>query len=145
LIEVIIALFVITVGLAGTLNVIQQITGYNKILSSRLVGIYLAQEGVEIVRNIRDTNWLENETWDYGLDPSDYEAQYDDSSLSPYAGRLFHIKDGSYKYAADGIVTSYKRKITLSNVDDYKLVSVFIEWDGGTVNLNERLYNWLGQ
>ena len=52
LIEVLVATFVITLGVAGGLVVVSQTTAFTQITSSRLTATYLAQEGIEIVKNI---------------------------------------------------------------------------------------------
>ena len=64
LIELVIAIFVISIGVVGTFGVLQKIVVSTSLSSSKLVAAYLAQEGIEIVRNIRDTNWVEGEAWD---------------------------------------------------------------------------------
>jgi hypothetical protein len=47
--------------------VIQNITFSSQINSSKLVATYLAQEGIEAVRNKRDSNWLANKDWNSEL------------------------------------------------------------------------------
>ena len=59
LLEVIVAIFVITIGVIGVISVVQRTAAFTSISSSRLQAAYLAQEGIEIARNIRDGNWLE--------------------------------------------------------------------------------------
>lgn len=41
----------------------------------RLTGYYLAQEGLEGLRNVRDSNWLQNHSWNEGSD-SQGDAAY---------------------------------------------------------------------
>lgn len=149
LMEVITAVFVITVGLVGVINVVQQIIDYNRVLSSRLIGAYLAQEGIEIVRNIRDTNWLEGDPWDDGLGPGNHEADYDDHSLRDFSSDHFlSIDGGFYKYSLAGTPTPFKRKINITPDGANKLkVTVEVNWgDWGesskSVIVKENLYNW---
>ena len=149
LIEVITAVFVMTVGLVGVINVVQQIIDYNRLLSSRLIGAYLAQEGIEIVRNIRDTNWLEVDAWNDDLEAGDHEADYDDPSLSPFISDHFlRIDGGFYKYSLIGTPTPFKRKITIIPDGANKLkVTVEVNWgDWGesakSIIVKENLYNW---
>ena len=59
LLEVIVAILVVIVGVLAAYTVTQKIIFYTYRSSSRLTAAYLAQEGIEIVRNIRDTNWLQ--------------------------------------------------------------------------------------
>jgi len=155
LIEVLAAIIVIIVGVVGVLALIQQTITYTALSSSRLVASYLAQEGIEIVRNIRDGNWLEQRTnsaisWTDGLSAGDWEADYNDAVLSSYgAGRYLKIDGGFYNYES-GDNTKFKRKITIvQDIDGGNprlKVLVLIEWQqiGKThqVTAQEYLYNW---
>ena len=58
LIELVISIFVMSVGLVGVFGAFSVISILTSDSANRLAGSYLAQEGVEIVRNIRDNNWL---------------------------------------------------------------------------------------
>ncbi len=118
--------------------------------SSRLTAIYLTQEGMEIVRNIRDTNWLEGALWNDGLGIGIFEVDYDDSSLSVYGGgNYLKIDNGFYNYS-NGDQTKFQRKITIENTDcpDGNCISVYVEtsWQqlGKTHNVVavEHLYDW---
>ncbi len=57
LIEFFVSLFIILVGVLGTFSVIQTVSRYSSMDSSKLQAVYLAEEGIEIIRNIRDTNY----------------------------------------------------------------------------------------
>ena len=67
MLEVIFAIFVILVGVLGSYTVIQKTISYTYQSSLRLTAAYLAQEGIEVVRNIRDANWVQGEAWDIDL------------------------------------------------------------------------------
>lgn len=156
IIEVLIAVVVITVGILGVLAVIHQTISYMSLSSSKLIATYLTQEGMEIVRNIRDTNWLEGENWNSGLEEGDYEADYNDLSLSPFQDNRFLKIDpaGFYNYDA-GNQTKFKRKITISNprqaCGQNPCLSVKVEvfWQQlgkeQRVTVEEYLYNWIGE
>ena len=123
LIEVIIALFLITVGMLGPFALLQKTLAFTAITSSQLVASYLAQEGVELVRNIRDTNWLGRESWDNGLTECSSGCEFG-STLAGFA-----------------------RKITIQEpTDDQMVVSVEVSWQerGRThyVYAQTELYDW---
>lgn len=61
--EVLVAIFVITVGVLAAFNAVQNISASFRTNASRLTATYLAQEGVELIRNKRDTNWLDGSAW----------------------------------------------------------------------------------
>lgn len=152
LVEVIIAIFVLLVGILGTFAATQQIISYISFSNSKLSVVYLAQEGIEIVRNIRDTNWLEREDWDNGLWSGDWQADYNDLSLSSYSGNFLNLETAGFYGYGTGTPTKFKRKITIELVDtngdgenDLK-VTVLVEWkERGKTNkitVRENLYNW---
>jgi hypothetical protein len=58
LIETIIAIGIIITGLSSAMSLIVQNKIATEEAEDRLIATNLAREGVEIVRNIRDTNWL---------------------------------------------------------------------------------------
>jgi len=121
ILEVIAAIFVMTVGVLSAYAIVQQIIIYNSISSSRLAAAYLAMEGIEEVRNIRDTNWLEGEAWDSGI--------------------------GSSNWIAHSMLPKYERKTTITPEGADKLkVLVEIRWtekgQTHTVTAEEHLYNW---
>ena len=156
LLEVMLAIFFLTVGIGGAFMVIQKTVGLSSVSVSRLVAANLAQEGIEIVRNIRDTNWLEGEDWDKdiggAIETTTYhEADYNDTALSLWVDpgtNLNYDDDGFYSYNSVTNPTKFKRKITISkDADADKLkVTVIVEWQerGATHNFTaqEYLYNW---
>ena len=153
ILEAIAAIFVMTVGVLGAYAVVQQIIVYNSISSSRLTAAYLAQEGIEIVRNIRDTNWVEGvaSSWYEGLTgcASGYEADYDDTDLSCWSdpGRFLELQAGGFYSYDSGTQPKFKRKITIVLVGTNELkVSVEIQWQEKGQNypltVQENLYDW---
>lgn len=82
LVELIIAISVITVGMFAVWSLALSSYTAEREAQLRFTGANLAREGVEIVKNIRDSNWLavdENEAcaedpchWNSGLAPGDY-------------------------------------------------------------------------
>ncbi|MBI2636905.1 MAG: hypothetical protein HYW81_01805, partial [Parcubacteria group bacterium] len=58
LLETIVALGIIVSGVVGMLNLTISNQTATEDSSERLVATNLAREGVEVVRNIRDSNWL---------------------------------------------------------------------------------------
>lgn len=169
LIELIIVVFVLAIGILGVYSVYSQIISYTTISLSRLTASYLAQEGIEIVRNIRDTNWLEGESnpWDEGLTSclagceADYfcttvEEPAPDNPISHNCfkaygtGNFLKIDptNGFYNYAT-GDNTKFKREITITPIGNILKVSVTVSWQekGKPYNITaqENLYNWYKQ
>lgn len=61
--EVMIGIMILTVAIVSATNLLVGLIQSNKNNLTTLQAYYLAQEGIEAVRNIRDTNWLHNLDW----------------------------------------------------------------------------------
>ena len=148
MIELVIALFVLTVAVIGAYNAFSIMVVATAQMSDRFTAAYLAEEGIEIVRNMRDNNWLDADqdpedpaiTWDRGLTSCDTgcEADYKTGTssgieLTPYSsgGRNLYIDSNKfYSYAQIGVETKFRRKITIYPVDDHTLrVTATVFWD----------------
>jgi len=166
LIEVIIAIFIILVGLLGVFSATQRIISYITLSNSKLTASYLAQEGIELVRNIRDNNWLSSgsptpaPSWDDGLIScsAGCEMDYKDTALVGFAGKFLNIESvsGLYGYDLPGTPTKFKRKITIVPVDiapadgkyDILEITVLIEWsergESHSITAKSNLHDWRG-
>ena len=153
LIEVITAIFLITVGVVGAFSVVQKVAGFISVSSLQLTAVYLAQEGIEITRNIRDTNCLNDLSWDQGITcvplPCDCEAAYTNTQLDSSFDRFLKFNNGFYGYSGT-TETRFKRKITISDCSPPNTnclnVSVLVEWEergkSHELSVQEELYNW---
>ncbi len=165
LVEVLIACFVIVVGVIASYIVIQQIFSQTFEASKRLTAVYLAQEGAEIARNIRDTGWIQDSGWgNNGLNVGYHEAEYLDFSLDSCGAcdgtrddfdRLSFLKKGSpfYSYSS-GESSPYKRRITIERPAvgpnaGAIIVTVDVMWkqrrNFRQVTIQSFLYDWKGQ
>jgi len=61
--EVMIGMAILTVAIVASTNLLITLMRSNDNNVRSLQAYYLAQEGIEAVRNIRDTNWLHNQNW----------------------------------------------------------------------------------
>lgn len=164
LLETMIAIFVISVGLVGVAAIIFQIFASASISSNNLIASYLTQEGIEIVRSVRDGNWLEERTsanlWNEGLTVCgatgfivDYNHSYGPNQIDPvfpcYNNQFLNIDaNGFYSYAS-GSLTRFQRRITISEgpiIGQSINVRVEIFWSERGRNhrfeSQANLYNW---
>ncbi|MFH1990402.1 MAG: prepilin-type N-terminal cleavage/methylation domain-containing protein [Patescibacteria group bacterium] len=147
LLETIVAVGLIVVGLVAALSLITTSLFYVSNIYDRLVAANLTVEGIEVVRNIRDNNWLQNRVWNSGLADGDYQAAYDSMALSSYNGYPFLLdSDGPYNYAS-GTVTPYVRKISIANLSNYEIrVIATVTWQRRGIthssSAEDRLFNW---
>ncbi len=152
LLELMITIFVLSVGIVGIFGLIQNTLQSASLVKSRLTAAYFAQEGIELVRNIRDTNWVQGKSWIDGMPDctgefgsGGCEIAFNDPTLVFYTGENLRMdEDGFYGYI--GEETDFKRQIIISNNGDYLEVKSIIHWDErGTsyhVEAIEHLYNW---
>jgi len=119
LIETVVAVFVLTIGVLGVFTVVQNITFSSQLNSSKLTATYLAQEGIELVRNQRDSNWLAGSPWGSRL-PSGTKT---------------------------GLLGKFNRTIAITKpLPNKKIVSVEVSWQergkNYSVTAQTQLYNW---
>ena len=163
LMEVLVAIFLITVGLSATLTLITKTIAFSQIESSKLTAAYLAQEGLEIVKNIRDANYLEKHmggdvywNWSNHLSSGsysnfDYRSQTIPDPDCPGSNSLrFDSTTGFYICCpSTDSDARFQRTITITITPDgnYKLkVLVDVLWtERGNphhVTAEEELYDW---
>ncbi len=162
MIELVISIFILVVAIIGVYNSFSTVVVLTAGASSRFTAVYLAQEGIEIIRNMRDDNWLNNSPdWKTGLlgCENGCEADYKtgtsasaNAGLTPFSDSYLKIKNNFYSYdSADPFtVTKFKRKITITAPDplnqDVLRVSVLVTWDEKEetfdIEAEEYLYNW---
>lgn len=148
LIETIVAVGIIVIGLVSALALITNSLFYVSSVGDRLIAANLIAEGLEVARNIRDNNWLQNLSWNNGLADGDYQASYNSTSISPYGGNplLFDSAAGLYNYSS-GANTPYIRKISISNLSSYEIrVISTITWQRRGITYSNsaesHLFNW---
>ena len=156
LLEVIIAIFIITIGIAGILNLMSFSISSVAVSKSQIIAGTLAQEGLEVVRAIRDNNWLQDILWYTGLDncSTGCRVQYNNLGILPLAGNPF-LKinaNGFYQYDDSGSDTIFPRKITIicigascDSANEIRVISE-VSWNergrSFSVPAEVRLYNW---
>ena len=148
LIEVFVAM-VIFVTLINTAILLftRSLATVNLILE-KLIAAELAQEGVEIVRNIKDSNVISGAPWDSGLVPGTYYADYNDLALIPSSSPppLKQDANGFFNYE-NGTSTPFIRKIEIQKIDDHHLkVNSIVSWthkgQSFSVNVESHLYEY---
>ncbi len=102
LVEVMVALVIVSVGMLGAYGLVNQSLALANSAANRFTAVHLAAEGTEIARNIRDTNYLKfyrgAGNWNDGL--TGYEsggaADYSSSELTADPAALLKIGSGFY-------------------------------------------------
>lgn len=68
--EIMIAIFIVLIGLSGISGVISKMIPIPGLSSLYFEASYLAQEGIELIRNIRDENLINSRLWSTGITSS---------------------------------------------------------------------------
>jgi Tfp pilus assembly protein PilV len=148
IIEVIGAIFILVVGVVGVYSAVNFALSTARTFSSRLVAAYLAQEGIEVVRNIRDTNWLNGSAWDSNLPAADCGVEYNGNScLTTRANAFLRVDaNGFYNYQ-NGTTTPFQRRLRINKPNANAMqVTVTVTWsESGRQNTfvaREDFTNW---
>ena len=151
LVEILVAITILTIGIMASYAAITKVVSLTYFNSFRFVASRLAQEGMELVSNTRDTNWLNYDLdWDNGLTNciSGCEIDYNDLNFSSYQDRYLKVNsDGFYNYE-NGDNSRFKRKITITHISPDELkVKVEVIWlelsaSLQTLKVEEHLYDW---
>ena len=170
LLETIVAISVFITGALTAVSLVISSLSAGKLSSSQIVADNLAWEGIEVVRNIRDGNYLSGAgtAWDAGLiggdttaiavfdeaaNPPRWSLDFTPNSINGGAVQLYR-NNGLYKQSGavpPGQPTDYYRLITIDPLGTtfMKSVKSQVDWiEKGTrrsVVAETKLYNWRNQ
>lgn len=152
LIEVIISVLLISMVSVGAMFAITLSLNSAARIQNDLIAANLAQEGLEIVRGIRDRDWHLGNGFGASLANGTYLVDWNSQSLIAFSD-IFLKKDsnGFYNYTS-GQDTIFKRKIVVENSGQNpatieKVAKVEISWQGKggiskIIQAESRLFNW---
>ena len=157
IIEMIAAIFIINIGIAAVFSLVTQSASYVDLSSSRLTAMYLAQDGIEIVRNIRDSNLLKmaktgvgnwNDSLSLGADyyNFDYRSQAIPDNVNCSGRNYLKVSGGFYACSSDNSA-KFRRKVRLNQITPDKIEAVVdVSWtDKGkttSVSVSEIIFKW---
>lgn len=163
LLELIVAITVLGTGILGAVALINRTISAGSTVRDQFIAAVLAQEGMEVVHNIRNTNWVKGASdgvtlWGDGLVEGNSCVNFDSTSLispgtcgdiDPEERRLYIFDDGfsiSYTHTPSATPSIFSRYINIVSGDDrgtpYKLVNSTVLWANTSISVEERLYDW---
>ena len=157
IIETLVAIAILLVAIAGAGSAIQ--TGISSYIFSKdqIIAFYLAQEGFEQIRNIRDENALGGQNWLTSLAPcltSDgcYINVLEPNPLPSACGTNCPVirqnqDSGFYGYDASWSSTVFNRRIVMQTINSKEVsITVTIDWSKGVTErqfrARENIFNW---
>ncbi|MFA6896949.1 MAG: prepilin-type N-terminal cleavage/methylation domain-containing protein [Patescibacteria group bacterium] len=162
LMEVIISIGIISFAFVGVMAVFASNIRAEMLSRDRITAAYLAQEGVEIIKQKRDTNWFIGTDWDNGINSGEQQALslLEVSPLSLPSGwalvpanndnKQIFLVSGVYVQAngahpASWEKTKFRRVISIAKPADYQIkvtaTVYFGENDNGKVQVVSYLFN----
>lgn len=93
LIETLVAAFVLTMGITAALGLATYSLNATSNIKQRVVAIGLAREGIEAVKNMRDTNWLRGTLSSdcFNFETQDYTANCYKDWLNPSVAKGYNL------------------------------------------------------
>jgi len=146
-----VSLVILTIALAPTLALTNFALHISTSLRNNLVAAGLTQEGIEVVRALRDNNWLSGKYFNEGLGDDDaimvYRAQWDSSSLIEDDPNMkLKLNNGVYSYSI-GNDTPFSRVITITRISPQELkITSTVSWQergrSRSIQAESHLFNW---
>jgi len=158
LVEALIAMSILIIGIISSFILVTRALYNTSIIQDRLTASFLAQEGLELVREIRDSNYINrinNGTgnWNDGLQRGTYRISFENRlekiTNSSEATLYFHDDTGLFDYnSTGGVLTSFNRQIEIKQISDHELrITVTVSWQtkgiGYELQAEDHLFDWL--
>ena len=143
LIEVIVSIAIIITGILGALTLATVSIRSGTESREKVQASLLVQEGIEVVKNIRDTNWIKTNDSTGWTTFKDNALANSGLHIISYntTDSAWELKDGAEETLTD--FSNFKRKIQITEKDANKLeVSCTISWPGGSITALEYITNW---
>jgi len=172
IIEVMIALSILTVGLLGLLDLLSKSYFLDRMISDQTKATYLSEEGVDLAKNLIDNDMYLSVAsgggapgWDACFDPSeghgDYELDYNSMPTSANnrpcplkkftgSGDFLGINSstGLYSYTPGLPATNFTRDVRVTVTTPYELdVQSIVAWSTGpvtsqSIDIEDTFYDW---
>ena len=126
LIEAMVALVLITIAMGPVFILATSSVNVASRIEHNLIASNLAQEGIEVIRNIRDTNWTAGATFDSNLPTGTWRVQWDTVGgglMAMGSNPVLKKSNGLYNYLV-GTDTVFRRTVTISKPNSGELILI---------------------
>lgn len=162
LLETIISLGILVNGVLIVISMSLLVVQLARVSTGRVTAVNLAREGIELVRTVRDTNWLDpNNAWPYGLTSGNYiidsisgdqllPAQGNPSSVQACGTgcQLYLNSENRYVHTVTGTPSNFRRLIQVADTGgtEIKRIIAHVSWAEGnkefTYKVETHMSNW---
>lgn len=149
LVEVLISVLVFSLALTAIFFVLIVNLGNAQLVKNNFIASGLVQEGMEVIRNIRDNDWHAGNPFGTGIPDGNYRVQWNSQVLMPFADTYLKKDSGTGFFSYDsGGDTLFKRSVTISTISAgvEKKVVVTATWSergrSVSVSAEDHLFNW---
>jgi Tfp pilus assembly protein PilV len=158
LLETVVVLMIMAVGLVSIINLTVDSLRAQTLNRNTLIAYQLAQEGLDLIRNVRDTNWARGDDWNQHIStttgPANFKVDYSHwqpQEISNISQAKLQVSSttGFYLHDSNSPDSPFSRMVTITAVSSSSpssTVSVLVKWtDQGAVHqyqLETTLYNW---
>ncbi len=159
LIESIVSINIALIGLLGVLGLLSSSLGLNRDAGQKIIATYLAAEGIEVIKNILDLNYVAGNAWNNGIAAGTYEITYVglESNLGGSESEnflWFNLATGIYSYDSNASEpTGFKRTVWIQEKDndgsggaEEIVVNSVLKWQSKTglqtINLEDHFFDW---
>lgn len=163
IIETILAMAVIVIGIVAVIALAAKSANVINTANDKIIATFLAQEAIEVVVNIRDTNWIQGEPW-RGVGDAEIPTtnqgvvDFDSTSVAIETNPSFYCMErrtGQKDYMHGPPCNSgFNRHLEIRDVSesiggvpvDFIEVEAIVDWSQGGVNhqisVVDHLYDW---
>lgn len=168
LVELMIAMSVLTTGFLGTLALLSRSLALNRTVTDRNVATYLAAESIEVVKNLIDANTYAGFAWNCGMNSNTYVVSYNSYNTVPLpascpglgltvvtaANQQVYFDPTTNIYVngdpgGGAVKTAYERVVTVQNDStppDRLIVTALVTWTdvagAEQVTIQDQFMNW---
>lgn len=93
IVELIVAVTALTIAFSGIFSLLQSSFAASRAVTENYIATYLAAEGIEVVKNILDSNVLQGNSWSRGFLPGEYRVSYESICADPFGNCLIPHDD----------------------------------------------------
>jgi prepilin-type N-terminal cleavage/methylation domain-containing protein len=143
-VEVMVVVFILSVSLMVFIQVISKSIIHSAESRNSIIAAGLAQEGAELIKNVRDNNWAQRDSVFDGLNINPCIIDYNDTSCVSGSGNYNLSFDGNFYNHGSGSATKFSRKITIDTILETKVATSYVIWgsafpiDSTTCNVSNK-------